>query len=118
MPGEYHIVCWKMGLADFLGDCGDIPVDDDNLLEIKRENNMKTNYKVVFKMMAGTIIKTKELIRPAGVIFCVTHDVPNDASEVSVEDLETGAIATHELKNHALSRSSLEGLKAFLGGEV
>lgn len=116
--GEYHIICRNMGFVDILGDRGGNPVDDDNLLEVKRKNKMKMNYKVVFKMEGGTVVKMKEFSRPAGVVFCVTHDIPSDATEVSVEDLRIGAIATHELKNHALSRSSIEGIKAFLGGEV
>lgn len=77
---------------------------------------MSSKYKVVFKMAGGTIIKVKEFMRPAGVVYCVSQDVPSEASEVQVEDLETGTIAAHELNNHMLSRNSLEGIKAFLGG--
>lgn len=77
---------------------------------------MKTKYKVVFKMAGGTIIKVKEFMRPAGVVYCVSQDIPSEAGEVQIEDLETGAIATHEIKNHMLSRSDLDGIKAFLGG--
>ena len=48
---------------------------------------MKTKYKVVFKMTGGTILKVKEFVRPAGVIYCATQDVPSDANEVQIEDL-------------------------------
>ena len=77
---------------------------------------MKTKYKVVFKMTGGTIMKVKEFERPAGVIYCATQDVPSDANEVQIEDLETGGIASYELNNHQLPRKGLDGLKAFVGG--
>ncbi len=77
---------------------------------------MKTKYKVVFKMAGGTILKVKEFVRPAGVIYCATQDVPSDANEVQIEDLETGGIVSYELSNHQLPRKSLDGLKAFVGG--
>lgn len=77
---------------------------------------MKKRFKVVFKMAGGTVIKTKEFVNPAGVIYCVTQSVPSEATEVNVEDLETGGIASHEIKCHRLPEHNLEGLKAFLGG--
>lgn len=77
---------------------------------------MKTKYKVVFKMTGGTILKVKEFVRPAGVIYCATQDVPSDANEVQIEDLETGGIASYELNNHQLPRKGLDELKAFVGG--
>lgn len=76
---------------------------------------MKMKYKVVFKMTGGTVVKMKEFSRPAGVIFFVMHDIPIDANMVDIEDLETDTVANYELKNHALSRSSIEGIKAFVG---
>lgn len=77
---------------------------------------MKTKYKVVSKMTGGTILKAKEFVRPAGVIYCATQDVPSDANEVQIKDLETGGIASYELNNHQLPRKGLDGLKAFVGG--
>lgn len=67
-------------------------------------------------MTGGTILKVKEFVRPAGVIYCATQDVPSDANEVQIEDLETGGIASYELNNHQLPRKGLDGLKAFVGG--
>lgn len=58
---------------------------------------MKTKYKVVFKMAGGTILKVKEFVKPAGVIYCATQDVLDDANEVQIEDLETGGIVSYEL---------------------
>lgn len=77
---------------------------------------MKTKYKVAFKMAGGTILKVKEFVQPAGVIYCATQDIPDDANEVQIEDLETGGIVSYELNNKQLSRKCLDGLKAFLGG--
>lgn len=77
---------------------------------------MKTKYKVVFKMAGGTIIKVKEFVQPAGVIYCATQDAPDDANEVQIENLETGGIASYELNHHQFPRKSLDGLKAFVGG--
>lgn len=67
-------------------------------------------------MAGGTILKVKEFIKPAGVIYCATQDVPDDANEVQIEDLETGGIVSYELNNRQLLRKSLDDLKAFIGG--
>ena len=76
---------------------------------------MKTKYKVVFKMAGGTILKVKEFVQPAGVIFCATQDVPSDADMIQIEDLETGGVVSYELNNRQLPRKCLDGLKAFVG---
>jgi len=77
---------------------------------------MKKRFKVVFKMAGGTVIRTKEFIDPSGVIYCVTQSIPSKTARVEVEDLESGGIASHDVSCRRLSRKSLDGLKAFLGG--
>lgn len=77
---------------------------------------MRKNYKVVFKMAGGTVLPSKEFVNPAGVLYCLTQELHSDASSVTVEDLESDMAATHEIKDGKPERSSLEDIKAFLGG--
>lgn len=77
---------------------------------------MSKKYKVVFRMAGGTVLFSKEFVNPAGVLYCLTQELHSDAASVTVEDLETDMAATHEIKNGKLKRTSLDGIKAFLGG--
>lgn len=77
---------------------------------------MKKRYKVVFKMAGGTIVKTKEFMNPAGVLYCMTQNAPTGAVNVSIEDLEMKTITTYKLKDQRLPQDNLDGLRAFLGG--
>lgn len=77
---------------------------------------MKKRFKVVFKMAGGTVVKIKEFINPAGVLYCVTQNAPTGATNISIEDLEMKTMTTHKLKSRRLPQDDLDGLRAFLGG--
>lgn len=80
-----------------------------------RRNKMSKNYKVVYRMAGGTVVFMKEFVNPSAVLYCLTQNVYPDATTVTVEDLESDMMATHDIKNGRPSTSSIEGVKAFLG---
>ncbi len=76
---------------------------------------MKSKYKIVYRMAGGTIAEMKEFTNPSGVIYYLTQTIHPDAASVTIEDLETGMVATHDIKNGRTSINSIDGIKAFLG---
>lgn len=76
---------------------------------------MKSKYKIVYRMAGGTITEMREFTNPSGVIYYLTQTIHPDAASVTIEDLETDMVATHDIKNGRPSINSIDGIKAFLG---